>query len=590
MKKIINLLLVASLFASCTEEFAEINTAPNIGVPPAEFLFTYVEKEMVTYKGGGEWYHKDHQAMSWAQYLVQGEANSGDINTILPGSKYDTFYGTVIAHLDEMRRQIGFLSEQEQLSKSKLVAAADVLQAFFALNVTDQYGDIPYSEAGLGRHEGKLDPVYDKQETIMLMLVDELNAAIKALSANLTNEFNMSSVDFVYKGDALKWIKFANAVKLRVATRLESQNLTVAKSIISSVVSDGRLFEGQNDEFTLDIGHDYRGNTGAGFEWKGLMWAPKPMVEFMKKTVDPRIRIFYEPNGYTKETLLAIKNDPNSTLSPAIDTINDSKVLYTTADGEKIYGYRYIGAPTHRQDPTVGIPGYYMYIDDANTIGGNTMMVSKWNRRLIQECKHQYGGLPPATGNYVDVQLSHAEVCFMMAEFILKGYASGNAEEWYNKGVASSIRTYNMIGTKGDLTLRVAGKTYPYQPISESEITAYLADPAVKFDGVNNLEKVYVQQFINFYRLPEEGWKMSMRTGYPKYGSSLLARFPTDNNEIPFPRRAPTPEPGDLNLLNWEKANAEQGFTNPRDETPAALNAQRLWWDKKNPAIGSGGK
>ncbi|MDB4584263.1 SusD/RagB family nutrient-binding outer membrane lipoprotein [Draconibacterium sp.] len=588
MKKIIYLLLGISILTSCTDDFAEINTNPGIGVPPAEFLFTYVEKEMVTYKGGGAWYHKDHQSMSWGQYLVQGEANSGDINTILPGSKYGTFYGKVLGHLDEMRRQIGFLSEEEQLSKSKLIAAADVLQAFFALKVTDQFGDIPYSEAGLGRHEGKLDPVFDKQEDILLTLVDELNGAIQALNVNLTDEFNMSDVDFVYKGDASKWIKLANAVKLRIATRLESQNLTKAKEIISSVVADGRLFEGQDDEFTLDIGYDYRGSSSAGFEWKGLMWAPKPMVDFMKKTVDPRIRIFYEPNGYTQETFDAIES-AGETISPAVDTLNDNKILYTTTEGEDIYGYRYIGAPTHRQDPTVGIPGYWMYIDDPNTVGGNTMMVSKWNRRLIQTCNHDYGGLPPATGNYVDVQLSHAEVCFMMAEFILKGYTSGDEEDWYNKGIASSIRTYNMIGTKGDLTLRVAGKTYPYMPISEDEIASYLADPAVVFDGSNDLEKVYVQQFINFYRLPEEGWKMSMRTGFPKYGSSLLARFPTDNNEIPFPRRAPTPEPGDLNLANWEAANADQGFTNPRDETPAVLNSQRLWWDKNNPAIGSGG-
>ncbi len=576
------------MFASCTDDFAKINTDPEVGVPPAEFLFTFVEKELVTYKGGGAWYHKDHQTMSWAQYLVQGEANSGDINSILPGSKYSTFYNKVVAHLDEMDRLVSLLDEEEQVSKSKLVAAGDIIQAFFALKVTDQVGDIPYSEAGLGRHEDKLDPVFDTQESVMTTLVTELDAAIQALSANLTEEFDMSGVDFIYKGDALKWIKMANAVKLRIATRLESQNLTAAKAIISSVAADGRLFANEDDQFTIDIGEDYRGSSSAGFEWKGLMWAPRPMVEFMKKTVDPRIRIFYEPNGYTQESIDAI-GTAGETISPAVDIVNDNKLLYTTADGEEIYGYRFIGAPTHRQDPNVSVPDYFKYIDDTDAVGGNTMMISKWNRRLIQKCNHEYNGLPTATGNYVDVQFSYAEVCFMMSEFILKGYTSGSADEWYNKGVESSLKTYNMLGVKGDLTMRVAGKTYPYMPISDTEISTYLADPVVAFDGVNDLEKVYVQQFINFYRLPEEGWKMSMRTGYPKYGSSLLARFPTDNTEIPFPRRVPTPEPGDLNLANWEAANASQGFTSPRDETPAILNSQRLWWDKNNPAIGSGG-
>lgn len=588
MKKIIYLLLLLITVISCTDDFAELNTDPDIGIPPAEFLFTYVQKELVTYKGGGAWYHKDHQTMTWAQYLVQGEANAGDVNSILPGSKFGAFFGTVLPHLDEMRRMISFLDEEEQLSKSKMVAAADVIQAFFVLKVTDQFGDMPYSEAGMGRYDGRLDPVYDKQEAIILQLVNELDAAISALNANLENEFDLGSVDIIYDGDATKWIKMANAVKLRIATRLESGNLEAAKDIISSVVADGRLFENEDDQFTIDIGHDYRGNTGAGFEWKGLMWAPEPMVEFMKDNVDPRLRIFYEVNGYTQESLDSIASK-NETLSPAIDLENDNKVLFTTADGEDILGYRFIGAPTHRQDPRVAVNGYFQYIDDPNTVGGNTMMVSKWNRRLIQECKHTYGTLPTAEGNYVDVQLSYSEVCFMMAEFILKGYTSGDAEQWYLNGVGSSVKTYNMFGEKGDLVMKVAGKTYPYLPVSADEISAYLAQPSVAFDGVSDLEKVYTQQFINFYRLPEEGWKMSMRTGYPKYGSSILARYPTDDNEIPFPRRVPTPEPGDLNLENWEAANADQGFANPRDETPSVLNSERLWWDENNPTIGSGG-
>ena len=60
------------------------------------------------------------------------------------------------------------------------------------------------------------------------------------------------------------------------------------------------------------------------------------------------------------------------------------------------------------------------------------------------------------------------------------------------------------------------------------------------------------------------------------------------NSEIPFPRRIPTPEPGDLNRVNWEASLQSQGFT-ALDENPNVLNSQRLWWDINNPAIGSGG-
>ena len=589
MKKIIILFIAISLFWSC-DDFQEVNTDPNVSVPPSEFLFAKVLKDLHTYKGGGEWYHENHQKMTWAQYLTQGEANAGDINSILPGSKYGTFYLTVMNHLDEVRLKISQLNEEEQKSKQKLAAAADVVQAFFALKITDQYGDIPYSEAGKGRYEDILNPVYDTQEMVLNTLVDELDSAIVKLSENLTDEFNFGSSDFIYGGDSEKWIKLANAVKLRIATRLLSANEAKAKSIITSVAADGRLFESNDDQFTWDIGGTYRGNSGADFEWKGIMWSAKPMVEFMKTTVDPRIRIFFELNGYTQETIDAFAAP--SDISPAVDIANDNDVLYTTAAGEDILGYRYIGASTHRQDPNVAIPGYYVYRDNPSGIGSDASMVSKWNRRLIQTCTNTYAGMLAGSendnANYVDVMLSYAEVCFMMAEFSLKGYIGDDAETWYNKGIESSLGTYNMIGEKGNLAMAAGNTVYPYLPVTSTEVTAYKATPEVMFNGTDDLEKVYIQSYLNFFRLPSEGWILSMRTGYPKYGSSLLARAPIDNSEIPFPRRIPTPEPGDLNRVNWEASLQSQGFT-ALDENPNVLNSQRLWWDINNPAIGSGG-
>lgn len=592
MKKILILLITILLYSSC-DDFQEINTDPNVGIPPAEFLFTKVLKDLHLYKSGGEWYHENHQKMTWAEYLVQGESNFGDVNTILPANKYSTFYVTIQNHLDEMRLLISTSTEEKQKAYQKMNGAGDVIQAFFALKITDQFGDVPYSESGKGRHEDIVNPVYDKQEDILNALVLELNDAIQKLSENLVEEFDFSNNDFIYHGDATKWIKFANAIKLRIATRLLTQNEGKAKEIIASVVSDGRLFESDDDQFTWDIGGTYRGGGGAGIDWKGFLWAAKPMVEFMKTTSDPRIRIFYEANGYTQESIDAFASP--SDISPAVDIANDNKVLYTTEDGEAILGYRYIGAPTHRQDPTVGVilPNggrYYDYIyNDAKKVGPNTVMVSNFHKRLLQQCTDTYTGLlPPATGNYVDVMLSYAEVCFMMSEFILKGFTAGDAQAWYNSGVKSSLTTYNMIGEKQDLSFAVASKVYPYLSISNAEILNYLDTPEIKFNGADDLEKVHIQQFLNFFRLPSEGWILSMRTGYPKYGSSLLARFPIDNNELPFPRRIPAPAPNDLNLANWQSAMDAQGFSG-RDEQPSTLNRERLWWDKNNPIIGSGG-
>ena len=586
MKKLIILLLGIGLFVSCQEDFKDLNQDPNIvDEPPIEAVFTYVEKKLGDYKGS-EWYWDNHQIMEWTQYVSGDDGNANDINTLEPrGGKYGTYFTEIFAHLVEIRRQISLKPETEQPFYSKLEALTYIVQAYHGLRVTDLFGSIPYQEAALGRYVGLLNPVYDEQSTLYNLWISELNNAITLLDREQSLDIDMGAADFIYGGDWEKWIKCANAIKLRIALRLESQDLNRAKAIIGEVVTDGRLFESTGDEFTFFISLNWRGTGGATMDWKGRLWAAKPMVDFMKKNIDPRLRIYYEPNGYHQATLDAIAADPSAEIPPVIDVDNDNAVLYTTADGEDVLGYRFIGAPVDRNDPN---KDDYVYIENPGSVGINATQLSKYNQRLLMNVNKNYGD-GRGLGAYVDVLLSYAEVCFMMSEFNLKGYTTaGDAEDWYNKGVRASIETYNMIAMNGQLDFKISGKSYPYLPVSGAEIDAYLATADVMFDGVNDLEKVYIQQHLNFYRMPDEGWMLAMRTGYPKFGSSLLARGMVDNPDLKFPRRMPTPDPGDLNRENWKAANAAQGLTD-LDESPETLNAERLWWDLNNPAIGSGG-
>jgi len=585
MKKSIIILLGLMVFVGCDSNYDEINTDPNvINNPPLEAVFTYVEKRLGDYKGS-EWYWDNHQFMLWAQYVSGDDGNANDINNLQPrGGKYSVYYTDILSHLVEIRKQIDMLPDNDRVYYKKLIALTYILQVYQGVRVSDLYGSIPYDEAALGRREGKLDPVYDTQTNLINTWLSELKSAISILDENQEASIDMSEADFIYNGDWDKWVKCANAIKLRIALRLENQNLDLTKSIINEVVADGRLFESMDDEFTYHISDNWRGTTGASMDWKGRLWASKPMVDFMKKNIDPRLRIFYEPNGYHRATIDAINADPIADIPPVIDTINDNQVLYTTADGEDILGYRFIGAPVDRNDPD---KNDYAYIENPSAVGANATQISKFNQRLLLNVSKNYGD-GTGLGAFVDVFISEAEVDFMIAEFILKGYITGeDAEEWYNNGIRASIRTFNFIGEKGMLDFKISGVSYPYLPLSPAETDAYLTKPDIQFDGANDLEKVYVQQHINLYRTPDEGWILSLRTGYPKFGSTILARGYVDSPDLKFPRRMPTPDPGDLNRANWNAANQEQGLSE-LDETPETLNSQRLWWDLNNPTIGEG--
>ena len=117
-----------------------------------------------------------------------------------------------------------------------------------------------------------------------------------------------------------------------------------------------------------------------------------------------------------------------------------------------------------------------------------------------------------------------------------------------------------------------------------AQIDAYLADPEIAFNGSNDLERIYIQQYLNLIRNPNEAFVFSRRTGYPKNGSAYYGRE-TFNEAIP--RRFWTVDPGETNRANWEAAMSEQGFTPNAQDVPS-LSSQRVWYDKPAPDFGQG--
>ena len=181
---------------------------------------------------------------------------------------------------------------------------------------------------------------------------------------------------------------------------------------------------------------------------------------------------------------------------------------------------------------------------------------------------------------------SAAEACLYVAEFIEKGLLNGHgtAKEWYEKAIENSLRSNDMIASAAVI------ENYEDLKLKDAEIAALLAKSDYAFDGNDNLEKIYIQQFINFFKLPNELSILVRRTGYPKKGSALLAWEPVlaSGNELPLPRRFTIGEPGiEYNRDNWQEAMDDQGFS-PGENEGIILNVERVWWDKTSPNYGDG--
>jgi hypothetical protein len=553
MKKNIIYIMLATLTglfsASCTKDFENINSDKSVVSDiDVKYLFTYSCEWLQNYREG-EWVWEDAEQWLRAAQLLTAENYelSGSVN-----SRYGTFYQRIMPNLFEMRKLISTKTDKD--GYQNMVAATYIVQIFQALKVTDMNGSIPYTEANMGRENGKYNPVYDTQKTLFDTWVTELNSSISVLESNLENQVSLGNNDVFYRGDWSNWVRLANALKLRIAARYQNQDAAKAKEIFQQVMSNSTgVFRSTLDQMTYN-NSEYGGFTE--IDYRSRRFAMETVVNFMKSTGDPRLGIYYEKNslvGAFRDSLTKYK----VTLPSWID-VNDPNI-------------QWLGGPADWQ----GNPDRSNWFYNQLLIGNNKYsLISGINRRFF------HPRIDGANGRVIDVILPYAEVCLQIAEFIQKGYGSGvdtkgSATDWYEKGVRASIETMNEIA--------IAAGSYSVTEVS-TLIDAYLQQPKVKLDGSNNLEKIYIQQLFNFYKMGNEAFALVRRTGFPKFNSTLLARQTTPDM---IARRYWLLDPGEVNRANWLSAMTEQGFT-PGDRTMDKLSTERVWWDKPSPNFGGG--
>lgn len=177
-----------------------------------------------------------------------------------------------------------------------------------------------------------------------------------------------------------------------------------------------------------------------------------------------------------------------------------------------------------------------------------------------------------------------------MAEYVLKGYVDSPKKtyaEYYNEGIKSSMNLYAYMAAKHKVGDYNGGET-----MDATAVAAYLAMPDVALTSnlSSDYEKIIIQEYINYFRIPVKAYLLCLRTGYPRIGSTLLAfEKPVGGGaDMVLPRRYVLADPGDFNRVNWRAALEAQGFIPVGATDPDKLNGQRTWWDAQNPDFGKG--
>ena len=235
LKKYISAAMVVVLLfgaSSCKKNFGEINTNPNVVIKPdIGFLLTYAEDRMITYQYN-EWiWESMEQLFRFTQHLTTDPYElTSNVNL-----RYATYYKDVLPNLVEIRKQIS--KKEDSDNYKKIAAVTYVAGILHALKVTDMNGSIPYLDAAKARTEGGFNPVYDNQEELFNLWLNELNNSIASLQIiRLTSQYTFGAADVFYKGDWIKWIKLANSLKLRIAARLEIADNAKTRAIFQQVM------------------------------------------------------------------------------------------------------------------------------------------------------------------------------------------------------------------------------------------------------------------------------------------------------------------------------------------------------------------
>ena len=623
--------LASVVFSACNKsEYAKINTNPaSISEGNPSYLFTqgYLEFEPSSYL---YWYYISKIVKNFDQ--VNGGSTSDTYNTMGELGGIGSQWINVKKYENDIKDLVSRYPEEDQNKYQHMTAILNVLSNYLAVLDTDLYGSMPFSEAAQARYGGTLTPKYDTQEEIFNTILEELDKDIDIFK-NASDQINPGSQDPMYGGNVSKWLKVANGVKLKVAVRLLHQNKSKALQVAQEVAASDANIMTTADDFFFNRGMssdngmgDYAFHFGNGVE--GMGTANKTIVDFMKKNMDPRVFIIYAKNSFNSEVVQAFFDAQANGENPEIpDYIMEDVIYSTDADGHKIFeGWAEPGEPWVRIQ---GVPRGINISQLPEYLSGNNYFDSdKWkvklndadktyspyssqNERLVRgRCgAFTFPTVPGRTLQlaanvgynagipWYGMGITAGEMNLYLAELSLAGATlPKSASQYFEAGVRASAAEYNTYATLNQIPYIDATHTSDIEDdaiiaISDDMIDEMMSHSDYQLTGnhSDDLEKVYIQQYLHFMYQPTEQFVTARRGGIPKVGSAYIPWNSSYNPTI-IPRRLYQTQPNETDIMREAKIAAfqEQGFSFTTGDAGATLNTERVWYDKNAPQWGAG--
>jgi hypothetical protein len=452
MKKVIlSLLAAVFILQSGCKKFEEFQTDPNKStVATPDLLLTTIAQQAFR--------STDVQVAFTSRQL----AFTDNVNN-------QQYYGWTrgsFATYDNLRQVLKMEQSALAQNKAEYLALAKYYRAWYFLQLTQMFGDIPYAEALKGE-EQIAAPKYDQQQDIYLSILNDLKAANASITASTPAVLG----DIVYGGNMQQWKKAINSLSLRVLMSLSRRANEPALELqkrFSEIVNnptDYPIYSSNADNAQLKY-YDLQDNRYPYFNSNDMQTAQymeETFVDLLKSLNDVRLFSFAD-------------KAPKFSSLPATDF--------------NAYGGVKGSAPVNE--------------NNARTVAGEA---SKINPRFYRN---------PI--NEPSIALGYAELQFILAEAVQRGWTSGTAATYYAAGIRASMQFYG---------------------IEEASINQYLSQNTVQLTSANALQQILTQKYIASFM--NSGWQPffeQRRTGIPVFDVSGAGML---NNKV-IPKRWMYPE------------------------------------------------
>ena len=498
---------------SCTDDFNEINEQPDALSTEdvsAKFFVTTVQQQLLRPTMIPLWFGDVIMPDQFSGQSSNGWAGSdwtGDLGWV-----YNSFYTDLgcwdwlAGYNSTLTSYMNNVDEGGALEDDMYYALGLIIKGFYYQQFTEAFGMIPFSEAS---DPNITLPKYDEQIDVYKGIIADIDKAIAIIGSNVdagTGFGILRENDVVFNGNMQNWKKTANSLKLRIALRAHgSQGEDFSANAASEAISSGvladadALFEGYAEETNIWGGSASYGdiwNNFTGSQWK----VSEAMINIMKSSNDPRLSKIALPSVGGSMTIVKPTDGEGVTLisdhiafvKSTLDKsglILDTDYTWTETAADLTItmpeNTNYIGMPSRLSPKLKGYMPDYLFSNPADII------TQKTNE-----------GKPL----FPTILMTSADSHFMIAEAIVKGLASGDANNYYQIGLEKAMAIWETSTTSDFLDSNMGSLNGTVE---------------------ENLEKIATQRWLANYTNGYESWSIVRDTGYP-----TTAVITSDNNDI----------------------------------------------------------